>query len=206
MERKCFYELCTFLSRDLEKTNLEDMNTTNIKATSEPCSLSSNQTLVLSPPTGIVLKKTKKQRHWTLLDDALLTGVVMDTYTRRHSLRLGRREFTCDRKAETSNPVWKGIERRYNVARRRYNTLTGKTLTKRTVRALQKRWKVVDKSEENAVDPYGCFLVAVSKSKKMEKLWETYLNKGKLLTCTELEFQNYVATQPGDMKDLSPKL
>ena len=150
MEMNCFYELCAFLSRDLEKTNLEDMSTTNIEATSEPCSLSSNQTLVLSPPTGIVLKTTKKQRQWTLLDDAFLTGVVMDTYSRRHSLRLGRREFICDRKAETSNPVWKGIERRY-VASRRHKTLTSKTLAKRTVRALQKRWKLIDKSQENAV-------------------------------------------------------
>ena len=65
-------------------------------------------------------------RRWSETDDVFLTGIVMDTYRRRHSLKPYRGEKGSKRAAlRRETLVWQGIHQRYEVARKRYLMLTG---------------------------------------------------------------------------------
>ena len=118
----------------------------------------------------------------------------MDTYRRRHSLKPFRGEKQAEkaRSNQVELCVWKGIHRRYDTARRRHQVLSGEELGPRTLRALQKRWKLTDKTKENQVDAYGCFLETVPLSARYERIWENYYNVGQLLTCPETDFSRYL--------------
>ena len=131
-------------------------------------------------------KKLRGGTHrWKAIDEIFLTGIVMDTYRRRHSLKP---YFGESRKERGETQVWKDIQQRFEVARRRHRILTGQTLTPRTALALQKRWKLVDRAKENRRDEFGCFYLQVSSSKRKEMLWDTRYNVKNLLTCPETVF------------------
>ena len=118
---------------------------------------------VSTPKAATFNKKVhdiKHSRTWGEIVEAFLTGIVMDTYRRRHSLKAFLRETQCTRALMRSNNTlaWKGIKQRYDVARYRHKLLTGHVLVERTVKALQKRWKLKEKLKTNQVDKCGCFL------------------------------------------------
>ena len=141
-------------------------------------------------------KVGRMSRRWSELDDIFLTGIVMDTYRRRHSLKPYRGEKGLKRSASKGETlVWQGIHQRYEVARRRYFMLTGRGLRPRSLKALQKRWKLTNRTRENAVDATGCFLHHLPLSKKYEKQWEENYNYDNLLTCPEEQFKIKVGTK-----------
>ena len=101
---------------------------------------------VSTPKPATFNKKVHEPKHsrtWCEIDEAFLTGIVMDTYRRRHSLKPFLRETQCRSALMGSNNtlVWKGIKQRYDVARHRHKFLTGHVIVERTVKALQRRIK-----------------------------------------------------------------
>ena len=133
---------------------------------------------------------------WVDIDDIFLTGIVFDTYHRRHSLKPFDAEKDRARAASESveTIVWRHIHRRFEVARRRHEILTGEILASRTPGALQKRWKLKDKCKENKVDEFGCFLVPVPLSKTYEKIWDEDYNVNQIYTCAEVKFLSLLPT------------
>ena len=96
--------------------------------------------------------------------------------------------------------AWKGIHQHYEVARRRYKTLTGYKLARRTVAAIRKRWKLIDRERENLVDEHGCFLLPVCATTRRESEWRDDYNVHQLLTCPEYLFQKYLAATKTEQK------
>ena len=62
--------------------------------------------------------RSGQTQRWPPIDEAFLTGIVMETYYRRHSLKPFRNEKKVElRHAKGETVVWKGIHQRYEVAR-----------------------------------------------------------------------------------------
>ena len=135
--------------------------------------------------------KRKRGKHpmWKQTEKIFLAGIVMDTYRRNHSLKPIQNVKAKPEVSNGCNKIWEGIHKRYKVALDRHKYLTGEELPKRTVVALQKRWKVEDKTIETEVDDQGCFLIPVPATRNKEMIWERKFNIGQRYTCSHKLFQ-----------------
>ena len=126
---------------------------------------------------------------WKRAEEIILTGIVMDTYRRNHSLKPIQNLKAKPAISHGCNKIWEGIHKRYKVALDRHKCFTGEELPRRSVVALQKRWKVEDKTMETEVDDQGCFLILVPATKNKEMIWEQQFNIGQRYTCPQRLFQ-----------------
>ena len=200
MESDEFYQLCELLS----KSDTQEAKTSAAIAehggqnpsghrnelsevNGRPCTPSLLE-LNLRQPSTRNNSNSRRSQVWTLTDETFLTGIVLDTYRRRHSLRPCRREEKHSRRKRRGTDVWTGIALRYEIARQRYQRLSGREIPRRTVRALEKRWKLSNRQKEDKVDRYGNFLQTSCSSKQLETLWDTRYNVGLILTCPREEY------------------
>ena len=100
--------------------------------------------------------------RWTEREDIFLTGIILDVYCVRHSLKPSTKG--CKKSGEL---VWQHIHERYNFACKKYSQITGAVLPERTVKALRKRWKDTAISTENEV-----LVGATNKTMEYFKLWD----------------------------------
>lgn len=143
------------------------------------------------------VSETAKFPRWAVTEDVILTGVAMDSYCRRHSVKPFKTEVEAAKEKATTTKqetlVWKAIHKRYLVAIERWYVLTGNKFPERTLRALQKRWKVGANSDDHKVDDDGMFVKKVPKSKIYQMKWDSEYNADFLLSCSEEDFNNYIS-------------
>ena len=79
---------------------------------------------------------TKSCNRWTQIEDIFLTGIIMDMYCLRHSLK-GRK----GEQGQGRQTVWEVIHATYCRTSKRYNEHSERKIPFRTLKALQKRWQ-----------------------------------------------------------------
>ena len=157
--------------------------------------VSSKRPLELSgePKITGVCKPAKRKKNrsptWTPVEEVFLTGIVMDTYRRNHSLKPADSKTSRMKDQTRGYSIWDGIHQRYYVALQRHHFLTGELLPRRTMSAIRKRWKRRDKTQESQVDDHGCFLVTIPATRDRELVWETEYNVEERYTCPERIFR-----------------
>ena len=170
-------------------------NDTSFHQETDPLAGKGNRSPVISGETCPRLysassaSQARNSKCWTQEEDTFLTGIIMDTYRRRHSLRPCREDkHSTATGRNSSTVVWSGIARRYEIARQRYHLMSGHKLPQRTVRALEKRWKLSSQQKEDDVDEHGCVVQNTCSSRTLEVLWYTRYNVDFILTCPEEDF------------------
>lgn len=125
--------------------------------------------------------------RWSLREDIFLSGIILDVYYRRHSLRpsIVEQAEARTKRLPVETIVWRRIQKRYDLACRRYEKLTKIKSSKRSIRALQKRWKLTGTGNKEAL--YKGKLMP--RTKYLEKLWDQDYNAEEILTGPEEEFQ-----------------
>ena len=136
---------------------------------------------------------SKKSRRWTEAQDIILTGIVLDVYCQRHSLKPTRKEKTQanEDSAQSDRLVWREIKAYYDRATYRRFVLYGETYPPRSVEALQKRWKETGKENKK-----NYVIGPESKKRKRQpcltkiyaRIWDEDYNNGDILTCSSNEF------------------
>ena len=128
----------------------------------------------------------KRRALWTVKDDIFLTGITLDVYCLRHSLRPTEAERTEARNDGrlAGKLVWQEIHEKYQLATRRYFELYGHLGASRTMKALQKRWKDTGKYGEQQVKFSSGRL-----TKHYSRLWDDKFNKNCILTGPEEKYQ-----------------
>ena len=124
--------------------------------------------------------------RWTMKDDIFLTGIIMDVYCLRHSLRPTEAERNGARNDGrlAGRVVWREIHQKYQLANRRYFELYGHRGASRTLEALKQRWKNTGKHGEQQVKySSGTF------TKHYSRLWDDKFNRNRILTGPEEEYQ-----------------
>lgn len=124
--------------------------------------------------------------RWQEVEDIFLHGIVLDTYSRRHSLKPFKEETKT---GETI--IWNQVHKRYKTACRRHLALTGESLGDRTVRAIQKRWKHGQHSDKDdiIIDESGCFVNPMPTYKRYQREWDMRYNVNGILSCPEKLFK-----------------
>lgn len=126
--------------------------------------------------------------RWTEREEVFLSGIVMDVYYRRHSLKPTNVEKTKAKESGSSCDmlVWQQIGARYNTARERFLELTGRRTSERSIKSLQRHWKEtgfktkLTTDEENEEMPV---------TKKRERKWDDVYNLHYFLSCTDEMFE-----------------
>ena len=119
---------------------------------------------------------------WTPLENIFLTGIVMDEYYRRHSLKPTAQETAS---ANGERIIWQMIHRRYSVACSRHYRLTRQLLPARTLEALAKHWKETGRRSESDQEQY-----TVPLSKTLEREWDFKYNAFYILSCPDNVFDH----------------
>ena len=127
------------------------------------------------------MKPSTKRKcvRWTEREDIFLTGIVLDMYCLRHSLKPTKAEkMQCDGNlGETGELVWREIHDTYQHACDRYFELHGHKTPPRTLKALQKRWT------ETGHQMYEASATArLRLTKRYLALWDEYFNRDFKLT------------------------
>lgn len=124
--------------------------------------------------------------RWTKVENIFLTGVTLDAYYRRHSLKASQ----CEKEMAESTGlieeglVWSKIHTRYETACSRHFALTGDRLPKRTKSALQKHWKEMgSKRKKEVIDG-----TSVPETKRNERTWDQEFNFDNVLLGSEQKF------------------
>ena len=110
--------------------------------------------------------------RWTRIEDIFLTGIVLDMYCIKHSLKSGKLEDDTDNRG-----VWGNIHDVYDQARLGYNESIKEELPARSLKALQKRWQ----DTGNACNK-NCF-AAIRQTKMYYKIWDEKFNRNQVLAC-----------------------
>ena len=140
----------------------------------------------------------KEQAHctsrWTKQEDIFLTGVVMDCYYRRHSLKASMEERNEAKRlgVPVNTLVWSKIHAKYCEATARHYRLTGKTLASRSAGALQKHWKQTGRKRKASDDEDDVDYMPLTK--QYERIWEEKYNCNYILTCSAERFQKLLKT------------
>lgn len=128
-------------------------------------------------------------KRWTEREEIFLSGIVMDVYYRRHSLKPTKAEKEEAKNAKLSCEmlVWQEIGRRYNLARERFEEIMKKSTAKRTVKSLQRHWKETgSKSKYNeSVDIED----ELPLTKQREIRWDEEYNISFILSGTHEHFE-----------------
>lgn len=137
------------------------------------------------------LRRTEESssNRWTEREDIFLTGIVLDFYYRRHSLKANaiEKQDAKQNRQSLETLVWTYIHKRYEVACGRYYRMTNEETSKRSAGALQKRWK----SSNNSQSVTQQNLLSMPISKRHERIWDAIYNANYLLTCEEGTFNRW---------------
>lgn len=149
----------------------------------EPKKKAKRQSKVSSEPATTVNRTSKR---WVQHEDVILCGLVMETYYRRHSLKPSQAEKQqADAKEESSESlVWSKIHEQYVTCCRRFTEITGRDCQGRSVRAIQKRWKISGKQADH-VTPGG---KKIPITKFHQQLWDFVYNEDNILTSSPAEY------------------
>ena len=135
----------------------------------------------------------KACNRWFEREDVFLSGIVMDIYYRRHSLKPTNDEKNQAKEKGVSYDmlVWQEISARYNVARERFKTLTGKMSPARSTKSLQRHWK------ETGLKRFARFVEqeGVPATKRREQCWDQFFNYKQVLSCDDSDFQKFIADE-----------
>lgn len=126
--------------------------------------------------------------RWTELEEIFLSGIVMDMYYRRHSLKPTNqeKENAKAKGASCDMLVWQEIWNRYNLARKRFEILTGRITAERSVKSLQRHWKETGLKTTNSAEESK----TLPPTKLREKFWDEKYNICSILNCTEDSYCN----------------
>ena len=175
----------------------ENMTTTpsTLAPTPSPSSLSQECPLSTPDLTHFPVKPVRSDAiagRWSKIEDIFLTGVVLDAYFRRHSLKPSEDEKRhADTKgiSQTGNSlVWFKIHQKYETACERQKTLTGEIFSSRTSSALQKHWKEIGKKRKEELTNE----MRVPKTKQYERIWDDKYNVDGILLGPESKFIEYL--------------
>ena len=154
------------------------------------------QTLEATEETRVPLEQyaaspTRQFNRWSETEKIFLTGVVLDVYYRRHSLKPSNDER---RKAVQSGVsvktlIWHEVQRKYLLACMRYGILTGEELPSRSARALQKHWKDTGKKEKHMSLKAKVDEDYEPKTKTRARIWDTVYNVENVLIGSEINFE-----------------
>ena len=126
---------------------------------------------------------------WTHIEKVVLTGVVMDEYSRRHSLKPTEDEKRAARArgCPSTSLVWSIIHENYETARVRLNlSPEGHQLPFRSLEAIKKRWKELGRRRRDEAKERG--IVSTTYQNFVE--WNERLNKNnKLLAPENIAFE-----------------
>lgn len=124
--------------------------------------------------------------QWTERENVFLTGIILEQYYRRHSLKPTKleKEDAAKNGESSTKLIWKRIHEAYEVACVRFYRLTGMETPTRTIEALQKHWKETGKRRAKE-DAYQ-----VPDTKKFQHLWDEKYNSYHVLTCPGMVFES----------------
>lgn len=150
---------------------------------SRPASVISN----FEPEPELAAKRKFESKRWFAREDIFLTASVMEVYYRRHSLKpnADEKRVAASDNIATDKIIWGKIKATYIQFCKRFETLTTKRTTERTMKALQRRWKITGKKED-FIDKDG---VAMPLSKYYHRLFDKYFNHRNLLLCSKEHFE-----------------
>ena len=138
-------------------------------------------------------------KRWTEREEIFLTGIVLDFYYRRHSLKPSIEQSAAAKKSGNKKDklVWREIQQVYTRACERFDYLYGTQTSSRTPRALQKHWKEMGKRQKEAFerDEYD-----VPLTKQRERTFAEEYNVDYILTCSETSFKNKLALSDVSLK------
>lgn len=112
--------------------------------------------------------------RWTQIEDIFLTGVVLDAYYRRHSLKpsIEEKRLAKEKGLGEDSVVWSKIHSKYKLVCDRHCIITGEQLPTRTAGALQKHWKETGRKRKvEVIDSSGMPL-----TKQYERIWDNEYN------------------------------
>ena len=134
---------------------------------------------------------TRQFNRWSETEKIFLTGVVLDVYFRRHSLKPSneerRKAVQCGISVKTL--VWHEVQRKYLLACMRYGMLTGEELPSRSARALQKHWKDTGKEGKHMSLKARVDEDYEPKTKTRARIWDTVYNRENVLIGSEINFE-----------------
>lgn len=183
----------TRIKRNAEEDNILNRYVANYDIP-QKTNYSKRQCVQLSTDSN-VCESDQKNGRWTENEDIFLTGIVMDTFAMRHSLkakRLDKVESMKSRKT-TEKAVWHRILEYYNTANRRFFQLTGKSMRARSVTALRKRWLETGKSSQ--------YIGQMTKTKSYMKIWDNIYNVEMVLTGDESNFHKFCRKSMSDYRN-----
>ena len=114
-----FYQVCALLSETSNKTRISETSTPNTAFTDERTFVDNGSDMsLIKKGRAKTASKPAPTQSWTKLDEIFLTGIVIKTYRKRHSLKPFRNVEKSEKYlAKSETLVWNRIHRRYEVAR-----------------------------------------------------------------------------------------
>lgn len=137
--------------------------------------------------------QSKGSSRWMEREDVFLSGLVLDMYYRRHSLKptWEEKKEARDKGISCEMLVWQGITTRYNVARQRFGELTGLQSPDRSIKSLQRHWKETGLKKYKQEEDFQI----VPTSKIRERKWEGLYNFDNVLVCPNEYYEAFKNNQ-----------